>query len=804
MDPRRLAPALLALLLAAATAGVGVPATAQSGPLPKLSAGDAPSSSSPPAKTDRKPAANDATGSREATDAIDKGLAAAQAQLDAIEASPGVALGAPPGTPASEIADRLSLARQLPVLYQQQRDLLDRIDVARTQRLDAERALESWSGFPTAPPYSVLLVDGLREAETNAQTRIANGEARRALFERLGTEVSVKVKASQAAARLAAEAAERARAAPDAAQRDWQRGLATLRARVDEATQDLLQMAARNAREDIAAATAARDLARRQLAAIGSNIAFPAEDLARINAGLDSRTSELDRAIERAGRASAAALDARVAAEKALADARAAPVAAGEDAAARAARVTTLAAAAELNRELAITAATHVDLLKGFRVALDGERLAWKARADAIKSRDPVQARAGYERLVGSLATLRAWREYLNQQLVAVHDRIAEQEARLRVATDADAAHVRQLLDTFRQRENTIREALERGQPLERLLEWFRADFEGRRDVSFADRARDTGAGVLLWVRRAWNFELFTVDDTFETADGRKLEVARSVTIGKTAGAVLVVVLGYWLSSLIARRVERLAVVRGRIAPQSAALLRSWILFVVAAILVIFALVSASIPLTAFAFLGGALAIAAGFGLQTLLKNFVAGVMLLFERPMRLDDLVEVDGIRGRVTSIGIRASTITSADGIETLIPNSAFVENKLTNWTYSSPTTRHTIKVGVAYGTPLRRAADTLLDVLARHGRVLKDPAPQVYLDEYADSSVNFALTYWLDMTAGNDSRRIRSDLLHMIDGAFADAGIAMPFPQRDVHLDAATPLRVEVVGAGPAEAR
>jgi small-conductance mechanosensitive channel len=175
---------------------------------------------------------------------------------------------------------------------------------------------------------------------------------------------------------------------------------------------------------------------------------------------------------------------------------------------------------------------------------------------------------------------------------------------------------------------------------------------------------------------------------------------------------------------------------------------------------------------------------------------------------MRLDDLVEVDGIRGRVTSIGIRASTITSADGIETLIPNSAFVENKLTNWTYSSPTTRHTIKVGVAYGTPLRRAADALLDVLVRHGRVLKDPAPQVYLDEYGDSSVNFALTYWLDMTAGNDARRIRSDLLHMIDSAFADAGIAMPFPQRDVHLDAAKPLRVEVVApagnAGAGQAR
>ncbi len=347
-----------------------------------------------------------------------------------------------------------------------------------------------------------------------------------------------------------------------------------------------------------------------------------------------------------------------------------------------------------------------------------------------------------------------------------------------------------------------MRQALERGLPLERLIAHFRADFEGRREVSFAERARDAGAAALLWARRVWNFEILTLEDSLQTAEGRTITVERSVTVGKSMGAVLVVVLGYWLSSLIVRRIERMVVKRGRVAPQAAALIRNWILFLLTAILVVFALVGASIPLTAFAFLGGALAIAAGFGLQTVLKNFVAGIMLLFERPMRLGDLVEVDGFRGRVTAIGIRASTILSADGIETLVPNSTFVENKLTNWTYSTPQARHTINVGVAYGTSLRKAADTLQDVLARHGVVLKAPAPQVYLEEYGDSAIGFALTYWTLMTQESDSRRVKSDLLHMIDRAFAEAGITMPFPQRDVHLDASAPLKVEVVAvaAGP----
>ena len=171
--------------------------------------------------------------------------------------------------------------------------------------------------------------------------------------------------------------------------------------------------------------------------------------------------------------------------------------------------------------------------------------------------------------------------------------------------------------------------------PLERSVAHFRADFEDRRAASFSARFSDEMAAVGLAARDLWNFELFAIDDSFETAEGRELAVSRSVTVGKTFGAALIVLIGYWLSRFIVGRVERTAVASGRATPQAAALVRKWILFVVAAILGLVALVSASIPLTAFAFLGGALAIAAGFGLQTLLKNLVSGVMLLIERPLR-------------------------------------------------------------------------------------------------------------------------------------------------------------------------
>ena len=236
----------------------------------------------------------------------------------------------------------------------------------------------------------------------------------------------------------------------------------------------------------------------------------------------------------------------------------------------------------------------------------------------------------------------------------------------------------------------------------------------------------------------------------------------------------------------------------GGFRPRSQRWAHRWILFALTALLIIFALFTAQIPFTAFAFLGGALAIAAGFGLQTLLKNLASGVMLLVERPMRIGDLVEVDGLRGRVTEIGLRASTIRGGDGMESIVPNSRFVEGNTTNWTYSNPTARQTIEIRVAYGSQLRTVNDILNGVLARHGLILKKPAPQVYLAGYEDSGIKFTLNYWIELTEQVDSARIKSDLLHMIDGAFGDARIAIPYSQKDTRLSIDNPVPVTVVSS------
>ena len=211
-------------------------------------------------------------------------------------------------------------------------------------------------------------------------------------------------------------------------------------------------------------------------------------------------------------------------------------------------------------------------------------------------------------------------------------------------------------------------------------------------------------------------------------------------------------------------------------------------------LLVIVALNRVHIPFTAFAFLGGTLAIGIGFGAQTLLKNFISGMILSLERPFKVGDFVEVEGITGHIQRIGMRASVIRHLDGIDTLIPNSMMLENRVSNWTLGDTKLRGEITVGVAYGTRFRDVTHTLLDVAKEHGLVLDKPEPNVYFDEFGDNALVFKLLYWFDPSKVL-RESLASDLRFMVGRALAAAGIVISFPQRDIHFDEDKPLRIEL---------
>ncbi|WP_254774158.1 mechanosensitive ion channel domain-containing protein [Marinobacter sp. AC-23] len=178
-----------------------------------------------------------------------------------------------------------------------------------------------------------------------------------------------------------------------------------------------------------------------------------------------------------------------------------------------------------------------------------------------------------------------------------------------------------------------------------------------------------------------------------------------------------------------------------------------------------------------------ALGVGLGFGLQEIVANFVSGVILLFERPIRVGDMVTIGGVTGTVTRIRIRATTLVDWDRKEQIVPNRTFVTQDLTNWTLSDPITRVTLRVGVAYGSDVNKVQEILAKVASKNERVVSDPAPEVFCVGLGDSSIDFEV--WVFVKDLQDIMPLSHEIHASITHALTEADIEIPFPQRDIHV-------------------
>ena len=212
----------------------------------------------------------------------------------------------------------------------------------------------------------------------------------------------------------------------------------------------------------------------------------------------------------------------------------------------------------------------------------------------------------------------------------------------------------------------------------------------------------------------------------------------------------------------------------------------SWILLVRIAIISIgisFAFAIAGIPTDRLTVIIGALGVGIGFGLQALVNNLISGLIIAFEKPVNLDDIIEIGTQTGKMKSIGIRSSVVTTWDGADIIIPNGDLLSQHLTNWTMGSAKRRYEIPVSVAYGTDLKFTKSILHEVLDQHPLILKTPEPMIWMTRFNDSSIDLVIKYWVPhFNYGND---VKSDLIIAIDEIFKVNGIVIPFPQTDIHL-------------------
>ena len=289
---------------------------------------------------------------------------------------------------------------------------------------------------------------------------------------------------------------------------------------------------------------------------------------------------------------------------------------------------------------------------------------------------------------------------------------------------------------------------------------------------------------------RIWNYPLIRLSSGIE------------VTIGQISLTLLVVLLGLLFIKFLQRLLGRW-MGKAQVDPNVAQTIQRVVFWALLVVLFITALGMLRIPVTALAFISGAVAIGIGFGAQNIINNLISGWILMSERPVRIGDFVELDDRnRGTVETIGNRSTRIRRIDGVHLLVPNSQMLERMVINWTLVDRKFRTTVRVGVVYGSPVRLVEQLLYQAVRDQQEALAEPPPIVVFEDFGDNALIFDVYFWCEAQAERELRMIRSDIRFRIDELCREHDIVIAFPQRDVHLYAKTPIEISASGSGSEE--
>lgn len=277
--------------------------------------------------------------------------------------------------------------------------------------------------------------------------------------------------------------------------------------------------------------------------------------------------------------------------------------------------------------------------------------------------------------------------------------------------------------------------------------------------------------GFMNWLSTVWTFELFKLGESPVTT--------RSMVV-VVLSLLLVFAFSSWIGRFLARKVfPRYGLNAG--VSQSIATIVKYVLITIGLVIIV---QTSGINLSALGILMGALGVGIGFGLQNITSNFISGIIILFERPIKVGDRVEINELKGNVVEISARATTIKTNDNITVIVPNSDFINSRVINWSHNENKIRLSFPVGVSYREDPEKIRELLTKIALNNPGVLRTPPPYVLFDDFAESSLNFKLLVWTTEYI-NRPQILKSELYYEIFRNFNERGIEIPFPQRDIHL-------------------
>ena len=289
---------------------------------------------------------------------------------------------------------------------------------------------------------------------------------------------------------------------------------------------------------------------------------------------------------------------------------------------------------------------------------------------------------------------------------------------------------------------------------------------------------------IFEWVPTFLNLKLFSVDKN-------------SITLGTLILGLVFLFAGYYFARGFSRQIEKRILTHLDIEPAIRHTMQTFIFYFLFLLLFLFTLKLLNIPLTVFTIIGGALAVGFGLGSQHIVYDFLSGVVMIIEHPIRKGDLIEVENVQGRVEHIGTRASRIHTVDNKHLIVPNNFFLSKTVLNWTLSDEVIRGEIAMGVQYGSPVQKVSELIYKAAVDEPKIQEHPEPIILFSDFGNNALIFRLSFWAAIASLMDMRKIKSSLRFRIDELFRENDIVIAFPQRDLHFKTAkTPIQVEVL--------